>query len=246
MNIKIVSWNVLGHKHTHYNYKHHKNGFQNIESDKQLQNRKYKNTNILNEINPDILLLQEFSGCEIDVSNYINTENYVYNKDPECYIFYKEDKIKLSWSRSICIKYNKNAVIAEFIELKSLKKFIVISIHLVGGKNSRMFQHEQINIIESIINNINIPIIMGGDFNQPNIHFLNNISKYIMFIDSDDNTAVVNNMTIPGKLDYFGTNLLCKNNFNFHGVFIHPVANPWSINSIVGSDHMPLIGSLNL
>jgi endonuclease/exonuclease/phosphatase family metal-dependent hydrolase len=245
MCIKIVSWNILGHKHTHHNYKHHRNGLANVETDEQKNIRKYKNTQTLNKIDADIVLLQEFSGCEIDISNkYKNTLKNIDTNEPGCYIFYKNDKLLLINSYTISIGYNKNAVVAEFLDIILDKKFKVVSFHLVGGKNSETYQIEQIKILE---NNIieNQPIILGGDCNQRDIKFLNNNSKFL-FIDSEENTAMIQNMSKPGRIDYFAVNNLSLNKFQYNGVFVKPTIHPWSYRCLIGSDHVPLIGTFEL
>lgn len=245
MSLKIISWNVLGHKHTHHNYYHHRNGLANVETEQQKNIRYTKNTSVLKKINPDIILLQEFSGCEIDMSEYNNTLNEINREEPGCYIFYRHNKVQLLWSKCYDIGYNKNATIAEFLDIIADKKFILISFHLIGGKDSDMYQIEQLKIINNMVINLNEIIIIGGDCNQKNIQFLNNNSNFI-FIDSSDNTALIQNMKVPGKIDYFGVNKIGKSYFRYNGVFIQPIINPWAHRCIIGSDHVPLIGTLEL
>lgn len=244
MHVKIVSWNVLGHKHTHYNYRHHRNGIDNVETEQQKNIRKSKNTRILNKIDPDILLLQEFSGNELDIlTEYKSVINNIDNNNPECHIFYKKDKFNLLSSTSFYIGHNKNCVIAEFLDIIIDKKFKVVSFHLVGGKNVFEYQNQQLRMIENNLNLENDIIILGGDCNQKDISLFN---TKITFIDSNEDTALIQNMTKPGKIDYFGVNKIGNQHFKFNGVYIKPNINPWSYRSIIGSDHVPLIGILEL
>jgi exonuclease III len=246
MSLKIISWNVLGHKHTHHNYHHHRNGLGNVETEQQKNIRYTKNTIALKKINPDIVLLQEFSGYEIDMSEYNNTLNEINKEEPGCYIFYKHKKVQLLWSKSYDIGYNKNATIAEFLDIIADKKFVLISFHLVGGKDSDTYQIDQLKILNNIVLNfLNQIIIIGGDCNQKNIDFLNNNSNFT-FMELNDNTALVQNMKVPGKIDYFGFNEIGKFYFRYDGVYIQPTINPWSYRCAIGSDHVPLIGTLQL
>lgn len=248
-NIKITAWNILAHMHTTYNYRLHNNGYNNTESNEQQMIRKIRNDNIINKLNTDILLLQEYVVGEIDIPEYlvgvIEYNTSVYSTSA---IFYNKNKLTLDFSIDIQLINNKNAILARFKDNTTDIYFIVVSIHLTGGKNGDICQEQELKIIDEYISNYidKEMVIFGGDFNQENINFLNEYCNKMHFINRYHYTALIRGMSKVGCVDYFAVNSFAKNYFKHHGTYLKPKCNPWSQYSNIGSDHVPIIGELYL
>jgi endonuclease/exonuclease/phosphatase (EEP) superfamily protein YafD len=213
-NIKIISWNLLAHEFTHYNYQSDEHGQPNCKETIEQTICRYNI--IINEIikqDSDVYLLQEVS--EQFLNKY--SEN---SKLHDIYYIYTTFGIDMSPGTSILIKKsssflnicyfdkieacqlngNKTSTVVSFDILD--QKIILVSIHTVSMRNNgievRLYHLSQLsNILNKLIDNKNMSVIIGGDFN------CHKPSEY--YIDLIDNTILKK----FNSIDY-GSLLTCK------------------------------------
>lgn len=198
-NIKIISWNILAHEFTHYNYQSDEHGNpNNLETPEQTISRYNIVINEIIKQDSDVYLLQEVS--EEFLSKYFensilhdiyhNFTTFGNDITPGTSIFIKKSSpflniYMLDKIEACQLNGFKTSSIVSFDILD--QKMILVSIHTVSmrdnGIEMRLYHLSQLeNILNYYFNDINMSIIIGGDFNchKPSQYFIDLIENSIL------------------------------------------------------------------